>query len=679
MIGTALARRASWHPGPIAAVGVGLLAIIVGRALAATRPADEATPLVLATHLYALVLVSGLLLLGLAVGRLILRRIGLAMGSRVEGGLFGTALGLGGIAYAVLAVGLLGFLTPPVLAGIVAGLVVLARHDLVAVVGELPSILADGLALRQSIRAQNRLIALTVPVVELLFAALLIQAMVPPTANDVLTYHLGGPKRFLELGRIAPLIDIEQANMPLTINLLYLLGLAVGSDELGSVLHLTLTILVTAATFSFGRRYFGARIGWIAAVVSISTLMLVVFATVPNVEWGLALFDFLGVYAFCRWHETHDRRWLLVSGLLIGLSMGSKYLGAISALALGLGLSWQVLRERSRLGMAGMLGLLLTFAVPAGLIAAPWYLKNLLWMGNPLWPLLGADPNDFNIHGQVVRFGGGLLGELAIPFRLYLEGSAEYSGIRPPAALLLLPLYVMLPKHRLVNALLALAVFQFVVWAQTAHILRYLTQVWPELSLVAAYVLAELWRSTHFRGAGRWLAGAVLVGGLLVPTVLTVAVVLGDGPFAQLVGLESRQTYLDRKLQNNRLVTALNNQGDAVTGVLMVGDDRGFYLRVPSWIDVSLVEFQRLAAARDADEARAHLRRLGVSHVLVNTRDLAWYMRWDPEHRIEGWLARFEATRSGYLVVEATNEDSTLYRVIDGAGTEAAADTDVSP
>ena len=123
--------------------------------------------------------------------------------------------------------------------------------------------------------------------------------------------------------------------MPLTVNMLYLLGIAFGSDELPSVLHLTLTVLVTTATFAFGRRYFGVRAGWMAAIASVSTLLLVVFAAVPNVEYGLALFDFLAVFAFVRWHGSRQRGWLAASGGLMGLSLGSKY-ASVSATGVGI-------------------------------------------------------------------------------------------------------------------------------------------------------------------------------------------------------------------------------------------------------------------------------------------------------------------------------------------------------
>ena len=145
------------------AVGACVAVIVAGRALAATRPADEATPLVMFTHLYAVLLSIGLLALAMAIGRAVLRRCGVAGGSRIEHGVFSVAVGLGVIAFVVVSLGLAQQLTVPVLAAMVCALAVLTWRDLGAVFGEVPSVVRDGLALRRSLRGQGRGMAMLVP------------------------------------------------------------------------------------------------------------------------------------------------------------------------------------------------------------------------------------------------------------------------------------------------------------------------------------------------------------------------------------------------------------------------------------------------------------------------------------------------------------------------------------
>lgn len=661
---SALSRR------PVLLAGCATAVILAGRALAATRPVNEATPLAIPTHLYAVLVTLGLLWLATAIGRAILRRLDAEPESRLERTIFAAALGLGAISTVVVLLGLGQLLFWPLLLAMVGSIAFLVRHDLLAILHELPGDVQAALAVRRSLRTHGRALALLVPISELFFLALLLHALAPPTANDVLTYHLGAPKRFLEHGGLLPLPDLQQANMPLAINMLYLLGLALGSDEMGGVLHLSLALLAAGATFSFGRRYFGERVGWFAAVTFVSTQLMLTFGTVAFVDYGLALFDFLAVYAFVVWQDTRRRGWLIASGLLVGCALASKYLGAITAVCLGVWLLATIARGLARreiaAGLAGALGLLLAFGVPAALLAAPWYLKNLVWFGNPVWPFLASNPDDFNMYvSGTTQFAGsgGLLGKLWLPVRLYLDGSVEYPAIRPPLSLVVLPLYVLLPRHRVVTALLAIAAVHLLLWSMGAHLLRYVLQVMPELSIVTAFVLARLLSTSGRLAWTRPLATGLLVIGFAFPAVIAIAVLLAEARPVQFVGLESRQAYLDRQLDNNRLVTYLNSGQEPVSGVLTIGDNRAFYLDRPVWSDVSLEQLQALGAAPDARAARAILDARGISHVLVNTRDLFWFAPFDPEGRLRQWHARFEASRAGYLEVIATHEDSTLYRV----------------
>ena len=203
------------------------------------------------------------------------------------------------------------------------------------------------------------------------------------------------------------------------------------------------------------------------------------------------------------------------------------------------------------------------------------------------------------------------------------------------------------------------------------HVLRYLTTVLPELSLISAYVLgcladAPFWKTLGGgRGAriSRPLSSAVVVACLLVPTVVTLAIVLDNRPWTPILGVESRQAYLDRRLPNQRLVDSLNAEGEAVRGVLLIGDRRGFYVNAPTWVDVSLGAFETLANAPDADAAREYLDSIGVSHVLVSESEVGWHAQWDTERKIRRWWTMFSRTRNRYLTEVERQETTVLYRV----------------
>ena len=404
-------------------------------------------PLVIALSLYALVLLVGLLWLAAGVGRMVLRRIGVVACSGLEAGLFAIVLGLGMTAYAVLALGLVGLLRAPFIAAALLALAVVAHIDLLTVARAVPTGVRDVRAALAMLWNADRILALAIPIAGVMFAAVALEALAPPFGYDSLMYHLHGARRFLELGRIAPLPDVQQANQPFTVELLYLIGLAFGSAELGGVLHLTCALLCGLAVFAVGRSWLGTRTGAFAAVICLSTTILSVYGPMANIDYGAALFDFLAVAAFGSWLRERRPGWLVVSGMLLGFSLGSKYLGVLTGAALGLGLILTALR--SGMGLGRLARLVLLFGVPAALIAAPWYLKSWLWFGTPVWPFLSPGPPDLNVTlaGQV-RMARTPLEFLTLPYRLYTEGSLEYPEARLPLLFVLVPLYAVVSKQR---------------------------------------------------------------------------------------------------------------------------------------------------------------------------------------------------------------------------------------
>jgi hypothetical protein len=74
---------------------------------------------------------------------------------------------------------------------------------------------------------EKRLLLLVISLILILAMA---QALTPPWNYDGLMYYLQAPRLFLKAERIVLLSDIWQANGPFTIQMLYMLGLAGGSD-----------------------------------------------------------------------------------------------------------------------------------------------------------------------------------------------------------------------------------------------------------------------------------------------------------------------------------------------------------------------------------------------------------------------------------------------------------------
>jgi hypothetical protein len=305
--------------------------------------------------------------------------------------------------------------------------------------------------------------------------------------------------------------------------------------------------------------------------------------------------------------------------------------------------------------------------VPAALVAAPWYVKNWLWLGSPVWPFLAAiQVAEIDAYIRRNMYGEqGLLGYLLLPFRLF-GGDPEIPLAVPPLMYALVPLYALVRKHRMVTCLLGLVALHLAVWSQAIPTVRYLAPIFPVLSLAAAYVLETAMASPRSRRLVRVMASCVVMLCMLFGGVLGGLKLYVERPFAQLIGLESRQAYLSRVLPDYDAVRYVNEHRSEVSRLLVIGDARLFYLEPPVLVDQTLGVAAELRLAGDPHDAMAQLEQAGVSHVLIGFRHLSFLTQFDPEGRVVQWLRDFERARPAYLTTEYTKDNAVrVYRVAD--------------
>ena len=165
--------------------------------------------------------------------------------------------------------------------------------------------------------------------------------------------------------------------------MLYMFGLRFGSDTLAKLLHMSFAILLVLATFAFGRRFLGREAGWISAAILVAIPIFPIWASWAYADMAWALYEFLSLYALIVWIMTHRREWLVISGLAMGFALGSKYLALGSAGVLGLVVIWVSRRQ----GLKLIIQNAAVFGGIALMVGSPWYLKNWLLAGNPVYPL----------------------------------------------------------------------------------------------------------------------------------------------------------------------------------------------------------------------------------------------------------------------------------------------------
>jgi 4-amino-4-deoxy-L-arabinose transferase-like glycosyltransferase len=595
------------------------IALLIGlRLVFAERHLGYVGPRAIIDSLFAIGLVAVMLLIALGAGMRFQRMLGVDAALRpLEQVLFGIPLGLGAIAGGVYVLGLAELLVP---VAIVLWVLAAALFSL----GELSRIERPGSRLAfgklsswRSLDTWKRLILAALAVI---FVLSLGQALSPPTDPDGLIDHLAVPKLFLEAGRLFPVHDFVFANYPLTLELLFAVGMAFGSDTAGKLIHLAYAALLVFATFMLGNRVFAKGTGWFAVAIMVGMPIFPLWASLAYVDMGWAVYAFLMVYALVVWSDDGSSRALVLAGLMAGLALGTKYLAIGGAGAAGIWILW----HSRRLGGKVALGSAVTFGVSALFVGGPWYLRNLLWFGNPVYPYFS--PNSSSLIANYEGFG--IVDYLMLPINLYLKrelfvgvhGSIEF----PSIFFLLAFLYPFTIRSRAGDAIAGLTFLRYLVWSTISHWrFRYLLPAMPGISLLSAHVIATFMSRHSDR---RWPRVAIsgLIGGMLAATVAYSALFFAAvKPWRVIVGIESKASYLRRELPDYAAKEFIQSSLPSEARVFMPWNARAYYCDtrcLPDWLRTGWEDL--IAPEATANSVATQLKAMNVSHILLSTVDV---------------------------------------------------------
>ncbi len=439
---------------------------------------------VIALALRHLALLTALTLAAWSIGARLVRRVPFV--DALERAVFACALGLGAVAYVVLALGLAQALTAPLTFALVAALALVAAPW--------PALLQ--LPPRQLARATVFtlvVVALTLPWWG--------RALAPPTDYDATMYHLTAARWFAARHAVFAAVPLRYPGVPRLQEMLFTLMLLGGSESAAQGTQTLAAALVTLALVAAGRRLQTPRAGLFAAALWLGSPLVMRLADSGYIDVGLALFAAVATTATLAWQRHRERAWLVVAAVAAGFAAANKYTGLVIVAALGL----VVFFDRGGDGRGGRWRDAFVFAAVVAVIGAPFYVLNALWCGNPVFPfaanIFGAGWwNAEDLHLQLVDLGrlgaGRSLTALALlPARLLAaqQPFAQEGAWISPAFVLLTPLTLWQARRdrRLVALLVVVAVFGL-VWFAGAQSLRYLLPILPAAALAHGLALDRL-------------------------------------------------------------------------------------------------------------------------------------------------------------------------------------------
>ena len=577
-----------------------------------------------------------------AAGRSLLRRFRLPETiTPLEENLTGFALGLGGLAYAMLLLGLAHGFYPISAAGLIAVLLLLGGREHGRMAAQVRARFARGFSQTPPGWGAMTLFLL-------LAAVALCGVFAPPTLTewDSIAYHLADPKIYVQAHRILYLPWEDHSNFAFNLEMCYTFGLLLHSVPLAKLFHFACGVGLVCAAYRLGSLLLSARIGLWGALLLASSPLVFWEAGTAYVDLAVSFYATLTLLALAHGVRAKNDAWFGLGAVLMGLTLSTKgtALGILALLTVGL-LVW---RLRERRGTAHSIRFVLLWAAAALAVGSPWYLKSFVNTGNPVYPLFFSifGGRDWSASAAAASgawnagfgAGHGLAGLVLVPWNLtmaLLPGHVAFTtGANLPQhwafndyqtplmtvtplllAVVFVPLGLRSPAPAAVKVLSAYALASLLLWFATQQHVRYLLPLLPVLCLLAGWALdralAEgLW-------AGRALAAlaacsaafSLFIGGQFLASQLPVD-----------VGAVSRDAYAAHGDPAYPAMQYINTRLPAGSKVVFYGNPLGFYCDKPYlWGEPGHSTYVTGTGPQTPEDLRQRLTGLGVTHILVNT------------------------------------------------------------
>ncbi len=573
------------------------------------------------------------------IGLQLLRLLRVQPGDAPERLVFGVGLGLGFLSILTLALGLIGFLSIGLWSILfVIGIAIGAKE-----IHRLCRDLGTGIA--QSFRRPNLATVIWV-IIAIFFAMNLTPAFVPVSEYDMQEYHLGVPAQFFRAGKIFNVSDNVYAAFPENVENLYLLNMIVndsarGGAESAIILNVILTLLAAVGVRSLGKRLFAvpsppngestATAGDYAAAIFYLWPAVITQLSSAYVEAGLIFYSIAAVLAVTHAlsnRTSPERRgeryaWALLAGLMTGLAVGVKYqAAAFLFVPLGLLLLGDLIVCGDR---RAKLIVLIAWSVGVFVAWGPWLIRDAVWYGNPVYPLLYSV---FGGHGwDAVKdakwahaHGPGEM-SLAVFGQSVKETLISWKDMSP-LFFIFIPFVVLCARKAAAAVLLLLgycALFLILWFAFTQRIERFAEPLMPFLAVLSG-------------------AGAFYLRGML-PRVLPIIFILLliFEPTRFICYLSAAQSFSDSITSDEEYfkktdfrdvypaMQLINNSLPANARILFIGEARTFYCDrpfvAPTVFNDQPIE-KAVAEAKDADAVYRVLHEQGFTHILLNMQEL---------------------------------------------------------
>ena len=456
-------------------------------------------------------------------------------------------------------------------------------------------------------------------------------AFTPELFYDALVYHVGLPQMYINEGRILDTPHVYFSRSPMLMHMLYVLSVGLDGDTLAKLINWLFLMAGVGSAFVLCE-----RLGWKKAAPWAALVYLAVPIVQMNV-WSTAVDASMGgvfamaTYSLLEWRRSDKKlAWAALTGLFAGAVFAIKYPGVMVTALMGAAL---FLSAVNRIKDRAVFLSLVIYGLMAGVMVSPWLVRNYVWTGNPVYPILSSVFESRNINAEKMKNEknatkaskpASLKELVAYPWTQTMKEMSNFNFVGP-MMLGLLPVLLLLPfKAPDVRVFFLIVMGYFVMELQVLGQFRYIMPGFLLLGVLMAGGLSSV-------------SKIIPVGGIFLKTaVIFIALyqavwIVGSAqgrylPVPLLLGKQPRADY-SATMHNGLNLWPWNAMEEDLKKlpepcrVYILGNEQVFgfpkrfwYSSVHDWVPLVLWSNE----SRDAEELYAKMKSQGFTHILMN-------------------------------------------------------------
>ncbi len=497
-----------------------------------------------------------------------------------------------------------------------------------------------------------------------------ILSLAPPVEDfDALFYHLTVPSIWLNQGADTSYVPIPHYWYPQIVEGMYVWPLSLGTDTATHLVHLMWLVLSALLIWYWTKQINGANTAWNAIALLLTMPSLPWLASWAYTDYTLSFAGLASIYALWRWKFSQAKRWLLIGGGMAGLAISTKYTGFIVPVA---GVLLLLIWER-RIQSAFQYGIICT------LVAAPWYLRNWIGTGNPVYPFVFGGLGWDNFLAQTYAGSGSGLGwdlvailMLPITATLGIKDANYFDGRIGPFFLILLPMVLFVfweakryseEKWRAVQAIGIFSLLGASFWTlgviTSAHLFqtRLLFPVLLPLTIPLSLGIDALSRTDIPQFKASFIFRSALALVVIVNLIGLGLQVTNRNPLAAILGMTPRDVYIAKRQPNYADALSLTSQAPSDAVIYLLFEPRKYGMTGNIQPDAINANFEHdVWLYHTPLEIINAWKQKGYTHVLLSNAGADFILATQPDEReileqIENLLIPVKISENGNVIL----------------------------